>query len=162
MSEDNENIELRSEKFKNIIGKIPPFWIRVGTSIMFIIFIFILVGLYYFQYPSIVKGKGHVTSSTTFICYFQVTLPYKCITKIKNNQKVLIEMTGYDPAKYGMIKGKVQEVIPNPIKINGNIFFKVNISFNCKVKTTYDKIIPIYLNMPGRVKIIIGKQSLLQ
>ena len=50
MNEEN-NIELKSEKVRNIIGQIPPGIIRFGISVLTIIFIGLFVGAYFFEYP---------------------------------------------------------------------------------------------------------------
>ena len=38
-AEDQNSIELRSEKVRNLIGQMPPFLIRWGNTIMAVIFI---------------------------------------------------------------------------------------------------------------------------
>ena len=48
--EEIDKIELRSEKVRNIIGKIPPMIIRVGISVIFFIIIGLLAGSYFFKY----------------------------------------------------------------------------------------------------------------
>lgn len=45
--EDQKNVELRSEKVRNIIGQVPPFLIRWGNTVLAIIFIALLI-LYFF------------------------------------------------------------------------------------------------------------------
>jgi len=37
--EDQNSIELRSEKVRNLIGQMPPFLIRWGNTIMVVIFV---------------------------------------------------------------------------------------------------------------------------
>lgn len=41
--EEQEKIELRSEKVRNLIGQMPPFLIRWGNTILFIIIVLLLV-----------------------------------------------------------------------------------------------------------------------
>jgi hypothetical protein len=41
-----DKIELRSEKVRNIIGQIPPFIIRWGNTILFIILIILSIAVY--------------------------------------------------------------------------------------------------------------------
>ncbi len=44
--EINDNIELRSEKVRNLIGEMPPFLIRWGNIILFIIVILLAAGFW--------------------------------------------------------------------------------------------------------------------
>lgn len=45
---NKDNIELRSEKVRNIIGQMPPFLIRWGNTILIIIVIILLIVATYF------------------------------------------------------------------------------------------------------------------
>lgn len=47
-SDEQDRIELRSEKVRNIIGQMPPFLIRWGNTILLIIFILLLITGYFF------------------------------------------------------------------------------------------------------------------
>ncbi|WP_459188721.1 hypothetical protein ACGE0T_01075 [Parabacteroides sp. APC149_11_2_Y6] len=47
-SDEQDRIELRSEKVRNIIGQMPPFLIRWGNTILLIIFILLLAAGYFF------------------------------------------------------------------------------------------------------------------
>lgn len=47
-SDEQNRIELRSEKVRNIIGQMPPFLIRWGNTILLIIFILLLITGYFF------------------------------------------------------------------------------------------------------------------
>lgn len=41
--DDQDQIELRSEKVRNLIGQMPPFLIRWGNSILIVVFIMLLL-----------------------------------------------------------------------------------------------------------------------
>jgi hypothetical protein len=41
-----DKIELRSEKVRNIIGRMPPFLIRVGNTILIVILIILAIAVY--------------------------------------------------------------------------------------------------------------------
>lgn len=53
MSEENKNknIELRSEKVRNIVGKVPPRLLRIGISIISVILLLVLILAYIIPYP---------------------------------------------------------------------------------------------------------------
>lgn len=54
-----EDIELRSEKVRNIIGQIPPFLVRSGIGIIAMVVIFALAVCYFIPYYETVEG--HIT-----------------------------------------------------------------------------------------------------
>lgn len=45
-TEEQEKIELRSEKVRNLIGQMPPFLIRWGTAILVIIVLLLMLILH--------------------------------------------------------------------------------------------------------------------
>lgn len=50
-ADEQDNIELRSEKVRNIIGEMPPFLIRWGNTILFIVFLVLVAifGIYFYK-----------------------------------------------------------------------------------------------------------------
>lgn len=46
----DNNIELRSEKVRNLIGQMPPYLVRWGNTILVIIFIILLLGAALWRY----------------------------------------------------------------------------------------------------------------
>ena len=55
-----DNIELRSEKVRKVIGKIPPFLIRIGTAIITLIMIAFALAFYTIPYPISLNVEGIV------------------------------------------------------------------------------------------------------
>ncbi len=48
---ENSNIELRSEKVRNLLGEIPPTLVRWGTVIIIAIFLALLLVVCFVPYP---------------------------------------------------------------------------------------------------------------
>lgn len=48
--DEQDQIELRSEKVRNLIGQMPPFLIRWGNLILIVIFVILLVIYFWFLY----------------------------------------------------------------------------------------------------------------
>lgn len=48
--DQQDRIELRSEKVRNIIGQIPPFLIRWGNTLLLVVFLLLLAAGYYFYF----------------------------------------------------------------------------------------------------------------
>lgn len=55
-----ENIELRSEKVRNIIGEIPPFFTRTGTVIIMVIVLALGIASCIIRYPLTTEADGKV------------------------------------------------------------------------------------------------------
>ena len=82
-------IELRSEKVRNIIGNIPPFIVRTGTSILFFIFCGIITGSMFFKYSPTYNLKTIITPlNDTVICKIQI--PANLRNKINIGDSVLL------------------------------------------------------------------------
>lgn len=47
--EEQDKIELRSEKVRNLIGQMPPFLIRWGNTILFIILLLLAIAAYFYM-----------------------------------------------------------------------------------------------------------------
>ena len=55
---ESENIELRSEKVRNVIGKVPPRLVSLGTVIITIIVLALAVAFYKIPYPISIEANG--------------------------------------------------------------------------------------------------------
>lgn len=60
----HENIELRSEEFQEIIGRIPNVFERRGIIVMFCVVVVMLIGCYFFKYPDTLDAKISITNTT--------------------------------------------------------------------------------------------------
>ena len=56
--ESDDNIELRSEKVRNVIGKVPPRLVSLGTIVITIIVLALAVAFYKIPYPISIEVKG--------------------------------------------------------------------------------------------------------
>ena len=70
---ESDNIELRSEKVRNVIGKVPPRLVSLGTVIITIIVLALAVAFYKTPYPISIEANGEVINQRTI----QVFVPYK-------------------------------------------------------------------------------------
>ena len=55
-----DNIELRSEKARSVIGQIPPIIVRMGIAIMSIIIITFLLVSYFIKFDYIIKTTAYL------------------------------------------------------------------------------------------------------
>lgn len=58
MDKNYEQIELRSEKVRNIIGRIPPLLIRSGITLIALLITGLAVAACFIPFPENVKGKS--------------------------------------------------------------------------------------------------------
>ena len=88
---ESDNIELRSEKVRNVIGKVPPRLVSLGTVIITIIVLALAVAFYKTPYPISIEANGEVINQRTI----QVFVPYKYLYLFALNLRAL--MTGKRP-----------------------------------------------------------------
>ena len=65
---DFNNIELRSEKVRNIIGKVPPEIIRTGIGDITVILLILILAAFFIPYPENIKATATVTGTDVTGC----------------------------------------------------------------------------------------------
>lgn len=60
MATDKKDIELRSEKVRNIVGKVPPLLLRKGIVIISLVILFFVTGAYFMPYPETFHAKAKI------------------------------------------------------------------------------------------------------
>lgn len=99
MVKESENIELRSEKVRNIIGQIPPKLIRIGISLIFIVFTGVIIGSYFFEYDYTIKTSAYMSKQGDSIIV-QIKIPVNEINRIKKGQRLILNFDKI-PNMYG-------------------------------------------------------------
>ena len=87
---DIDNIELRSEKVRHIIGKVPPVLVRTGTFIITIIVIALAVAFYPIRYPITIEVEGRVMPHDTL----QIAVSYKYLYLFTEPRQVSVTYEG--------------------------------------------------------------------
>jgi len=59
-----KEVELRSEELQDVMGKIPPWILRWGITVLFGVVIVLLVGSSYFTYPDVIQAPIQLTGAT--------------------------------------------------------------------------------------------------
>ena len=91
---ESENIELRSEKVRNVIGKVPPRLVSLGTVIITIIVLALAVAFYKIPYPISIDANGEVINQRTV----QVFVPYKYLFLFDEPRSAHVSFEGNDNA----------------------------------------------------------------
>ena len=94
--ENIDNIELRSEKVRNVIGKVPPRLVSLGTVVITIIVLALAVAFYKIPYPISVEATGEVVSQRTVLVF----VPYKNLHLFNEPRTAHISFEGNDNASY--------------------------------------------------------------
>ena len=93
---ESDNIELRSEKVRNVIGKVPPRLVSLGTVIITIIVLALAVAFYKTPYPISIEANGEVINQRTI----QVFVPYKYLYLFDEPRTAHVSFEGYDNIAY--------------------------------------------------------------
>ena len=91
-----DNIELRSEKVRNVIGKVPPRLVSLGTVIITIIVLALAVAFYKIPYPISIEANGEVINQKTV----QVFVPYKYLYLFDEPRTANVSFEGNDNISY--------------------------------------------------------------
>lgn len=157
MEKKDGQIELRSEKVRNIIGRIPPLLIRSGIILITLLITGLAAATCFIPYPENVKGKVEVTINDKSEMEIISFIPYTNITRIKEGMPVHIEMEGYDARTYGYLKGRVKAIHKKVLKKEGKNYFRVDLKLDNAVD--YYK---IKEGMEGTATILLSDRSLVQ
>ena len=156
MIKESDNIEFRSEKVRNIIGQIPKKIIRIGISIIFVVFFSLMSFAYFFQFEYNVEGICKKKKKNETI-YYNIKVPYYESERIKPNQKIMLSIVNNSITNN--IETTVQMIdlsiyitnSENFIKIygsfiNSEIVLMENIEINAFIKTGKTNIFNLVLN----------------
>lgn len=89
---DIDNIELRSEKVRYIIGQVPPTLVRIGTTVITLVVIALAVAFYTIRYPITIEAQGKVTRSDSV----ELLVPYKYLYLFDEPRMARITLEGQD------------------------------------------------------------------
>ena len=160
-----DSIELRSEKVRNIIGKIPSRIIRSGTLVLLFVFLSLLMSSYFFPYfetivvPIQIKEYQNPTTHSLSKSYFAIAfVPIDLQSKIVVGQKSYIEIEGYNKNTFGQIASNVYSRINNPIIKNNKKYVLFHLSLQNNLTTNNGSLILYYDDMLGTATITLNKE----
>lgn len=153
---DIDNIELRSEKTRQIIGMVPSGIVRYGTLIITIIIAVLLAVSYFVPYPENLQANATVVVDADGKLNVRAYIPYSHINTIHEGMSAEIEFEGYPAADYGYVSTTISNIDKNVHNINGQNYFKVDL--NIQTNNT----IILFEGMNGTANILISNKSILQ
>lgn len=149
---NDKQIEIRSEKVKNVIEKIPSSLIRYGTTIIFITVTLLLCMTAFIPYPENLDIEVTVRKSNEGKIYVEGLVPYNYFSQIEKGMKVMLEFDGRG-IESDVHQYNVYFIESNVYIVNGVNYFKIFIngsSLNFKEK------------MRGRGFILLSNKTLLE
>ena len=147
----SDNIELRSEKVRNVIGKVPPRLVSLGTVLITVIVLALALAFYKIPYPISIEATGEVINQRTV----QVFVPYKYLYLFDEPRTAHVSFEGNDNASYSC------NVISHNAKLihreEGNYFMAI------ATVSTQGRNTPVLQKyMKADVRVIISNQTLWQ
>ncbi len=156
-----DNIELRSEKARSVIGQVPPIIVRVGIALMSIIIIIFLVVSYLIKFDYTINTTAYLEQKSDSINVI-IKIPANEISKIKLGQKVILS---FDNIPYLYNKRLVTEIIsvPNVIDISssGGYYF-TTITMTSEILIENGSEFKINGKIKLNAEILAGKTSFLE
>ena len=147
----SDNLELRSEKVRNVIGKVPPRLVSLGTVLITVIVLALALAFYKIPYPISIEATGEVINQRTV----QVFVPYKHLYLFDEPRTAHVSFEGNDDASYSC------NVISHNAKLihreEGNYFMAI------ATVSTQGRNTPVLQKyMKADVRVIISNQTLWQ
>jgi hypothetical protein len=100
------NIELRSEKVKNIIGQIPPRIIRIGITVFSVIFIFLGMIAWFYKFPNTLEIEAYLWNNCDSISY-SLYIPVHQTDIIKSGQEIIFILSENSNPEMINLKSKI-------------------------------------------------------
>lgn len=157
--DEKDNIELRSEKVRNLIGQIPPIIIRAGISVIFIIILVLLIGSWFFKFEYTIKTTATIDKNNDSLI-IQLKIPANEINKIKTGQKVILDFNNIPNLYNEKMVTEIQN-IPNTLEIKEDGgFYTAEIILPEKTKIESGRTLSIKKEIKTNAEIVTDKISL--
>lgn len=146
----DNNIALKSEKVRNIVGKTPPILLRLGTGIITLVIIIICLMLYYIPYKQQVVFPIQVHYNSTYNYYVAVETSITKGRFLKEGLNANIMIERLDGNYH--LEGELKQITEN----NGNVCVIIAIT------NPLQHIIHLNTSPCGIAKITISEEPLLK
>ena len=148
---ESDNIELRSEKVRNVIGKAHPRLVSLGTVVSTIIVLALAVAFYKIPYPISIDANGEVINQRTVLVF----VPYKYLYLLDEPRTAHVSFEVNDTVSYNC------NIISHNAKLihseDGNYFMAI-----ATVSTQGQKSPVLQQYMKADVRISVSKDTIWQ
>jgi hypothetical protein len=156
---EKENIELRSEKVRSLIGQIPPVIIQAGISVIFLIILILLIGSWFFKFEYTIKTTVTINQNNDSLI-IKLKIPANEINKIKTGQKVILDFNNIPNLYNEKLVTEIQGV-PDILEITENGgFYNAEILLKDKTKIESGRTLSIRKEIKANAEIVTKKISL--
>lgn len=156
-----KNIELRSEKIKNIIGQMPSFLIRYGNSILCIIFFLLIIFAFCVPFPYRVDSniyfevnKNHKHTHASIIY-----LPSDIISEVVQAKSIYFTLMAYQNE---IIPAKLDSISPERKIFNQNLYQKVFITLNDNTLDAKNEINHVTVPLEGKLSLKLPPRTFVE
>lgn len=130
-----DNIELRSEKVRNIISKVPSELVTGGTVYIALLLLILFMAAMLIPYPENIRAVTTVTSVERRSIQADAYIPIRYINRIEKGTEVCVELEGFTAQEYGYNHGWVTEVRKDSlISQDGRNYFYVSLVLEAPFK----------------------------
>lgn len=159
--EKKENIELRSEKLRNIIGEIPPRVIRSGTGALFLVLAGLFLGAYLIRFDRSIEADA-VIFRTANSYGVKIYIPACNKDLIKKGSIVFLDFSNIQNIAGSNMITKIQSMENNVVISEKGGFVPAYADIKNEPVTTSGDTLCITGSLNIRAKINIGKFSLIE
>ncbi|WP_212005505.1 hypothetical protein [Chitinophaga sp. HK235] len=149
--------EVRSEEVQEIMGKMPPWIIRSGISLIGVLIVGAFVWAGYFRYPDVLPLQVRITPGAQALVV-QGNIPAAEAWRVKTGQPVMLRLAAYPADTYGLLPGTVTA---EAVAVNDSSF-RVDIRLSQGMRSTTGQEIPSQPVLTGTAEIMTADQSVLQ
>jgi len=157
-----KNKRERSPAFQEIMGKIPPWVIRWGMSVVFVVLILLIFISWVIKYPEkavvnlkIIRQSGVMRGESEY--YAKGYVREEDYVRVKEGMKVNIKLKGYPYNDYGMLEGEIEK--KRYIRNKG---FEIKVKLKERLTTSFKKKIRYYEGMSGEGEIIVKNERVFE
>ena len=139
---NQENIiELRSEKARNIIGQIPPFIVRLGITVFLLIIISFFLFSYFLEYTPILKTTAIIKNENGKNIAL-LKIPANNLNKIKIGSQVSININNIPNLGNFMFQDRIKSISNNLMLKSDEAYYIAELS---QIDTVFlsNQIIPL-------------------
>ena len=145
-----DNIELRSEKIRNIIGRVPPLLVRSGITITTIITVAIVAAFCLMPYPITVSATGAVGTDRQL----HISVPYRYLYLFDRQRTARVTLEGTDGQP--VIACTISSHSPLLIHTDKGNFFTANADIPSTARST------VQPYQKAEVSIVVSDKTMLQ
>lgn len=149
--------EVRSEEVQEIMGKMPPWMVRSGITLIAVAVVLALIGAWFFRYPDVLPMPVRVTPQQQLFLV-KGYIPAADAWRVKAGQQVMLRLTAYPSDTYGLLPGTVMA----DAVAETDSSFLVEVKLTQGMLSTAGKQIPRQPVLTGTAEIMTDDKSLLQ